>query len=71
VPELKVQSFFFLILYNLMFILPLIVIFVLVYFGTSSTQLTDFIQRKGSAIKLAMSVLFITLGAWLAWSVFF
>ncbi len=71
VPELKVQSFFFLILYNLMFILPLIVIFVLVYFGTSSNQLTDFIQRKGSAIKLAMSVLFITLGAWLAWSVFF
>jgi hypothetical protein len=53
-----------------MFIIPLIVIFVLVFFGTSSKQLTGFIQKQGSGIKLAMSIIFLILGIWLGWSVF-
>jgi hypothetical protein len=43
---------------------------VLVYFGTSSKQLTTFIQEKGSGIKLAMSILFIVLAIWLGSSIF-
>ncbi len=70
VPELRLRSFFYLLLYNLMFIVPLVVIFILVYFGTSSKQLTVFMQEKGSGIKLAMSILFIVLGIWLGLSVF-
>jgi cytochrome c biogenesis protein CcdA/thiol-disulfide isomerase/thioredoxin len=70
VPELRLQSVAYLILYNIMFIIPLIVIFVLVFFGTSSKQLTGFIQKQGSGIKLAMSIIFLILGIWLGWSVF-
>jgi len=70
VPELRLRSFSYLLLYNVMFIVPLVVIFILVYFGTSSKQLTTFIQEKGSGIKLAMSILFIILGIWLASSIF-
>lgn len=70
VPELRFQSVGYLILYNIMFIIPLIVIFVLVFFGTSSKQLTNFIQKQGSSIKLAMSIIFLILGIWLGWSVF-
>lgn len=69
VPELHVRALSFLVLYNLMFILPLIVIFVLVYFGTSSKQLTTFIQKRGSGIKLALAILFLVLAIWLGWSV--
>ncbi|NMC29563.1 MAG: hypothetical protein GYA45_05790 [Pelolinea sp.] len=70
VPELRLQSAGYLILYNLMFILPLIVIFILAFYGTTSKQLTDFIQKRGSGIKLAMSIIFLILAAWLGWSVF-
>lgn len=70
VPELRLRSFSYLLLYNLMFIVPLIIVFVLVYFGTSSKQLTTFIQEKGSGIKLAMSILFIVLAIWLGSSIF-
>ncbi|MGD8904219.1 MAG: cytochrome c biogenesis protein CcdA, partial [Anaerolineae bacterium] len=38
-PELAAQAFLYLLLYCLMFILPLVVVFVLSYFGTSSEQL--------------------------------
>ena len=69
VPELHVRALSYLLLYNLMFILPLIVIFVLVYFGTSSKQLTTFIQKRGSGIKLALAILFLVLAIWLGWSV--
>ncbi len=70
VPELRLQSVGYLVLYNIMFIIPLIVIFALVFFGTSSKQLTTFIQKQGSGIKLAMSIIFLILGIWLGWSVF-
>ena len=70
VPELRLQSVGYLILYNVMFILPLIIIFILAFYGTSSKQLTTFIQKRGSGIKLAMSILFLVLAIWLGWSVF-
>lgn len=70
VPELRLQSVGYLILYNVMFIIPLIIIFILAFYGTSSKQLTGFIQKRGSGIKLAMSILFLVLGIWLGWSVF-
>ena len=70
VPELRVRAFLYLLLYNLMFILPLVVIFVLAYRGTTSRQLTGFLQARASAVKLAMSVLFFALAGWLLYAVF-
>ena len=70
VPELRVRAFIYLLLYNLMFILPLVVIFVLVFRGTTSKQLTHFLQTRAAAVKLAMSGLFLALAVWLLYAVF-
>lgn len=65
VPELRLQAGLYLLLYNLMFILPLVVVFVLAYFGTTSQQLGLFIQRHTATVKLATAGLFVLLAAWM------
>ena len=70
IPELRLQAMLYLIIYNLLFILPLVVIFVLVYLGTTSKDLTTFLQEKAAAVKLAMAFVFISLGGWLIFSLF-
>jgi cytochrome c biogenesis protein CcdA len=64
-PELRLRAIFFLIIYNLLFILPLIVVFVLAYFGTSSKDLTRFLQKHAAAVKIGLGILFFALGLWL------
>jgi hypothetical protein len=59
----------FLVLYNLLFILPLLVVFILAYYGTGSKQLTRFLQQRAATVKLGMMLLFAALGTWLAVSV--
>jgi len=61
ISTLRLRSMFYLLLYNLMFISPLALIFITVYKGTSSQQLTALFQRSSAAIKLGMSLLFFTL----------
>jgi len=65
VPELRANAFFYLVLYNLMFIVPLVVIFVLVYYGTTSVQLAGFMRRNAAVVKLLTVLFFATLGGWL------
>ena len=55
----------YLVLYNLMLILPLEIIFVLVFYGTTSKQLTGFFRTNASSVKLLTAVLFAALGIWL------
>jgi cytochrome c biogenesis protein CcdA len=57
-----------LVVYNLMFILPLVVVFLLAYFGTTSQQLTRWMMRRAAAVKLGMTVLFLLFAAWLGYS---
>ena len=64
-PELRLRAIFYLLLYNLLFILPLVVVFFLAYFGTTSKDLTRFLQKHAAAVKLGMAVLFLALGTWL------
>jgi len=64
-PELRLQAVGYLVLYNLLFIVPLAVVFVLAYFGTTSKDLTAFLQQRAASVKLGMMILFITLAAWL------
>ncbi|MCL7453774.1 MAG: hypothetical protein M8467_12085, partial [Anaerolineae bacterium] len=68
-PDLAARAFFYLVLYCLMFILPLIVVFALAYFGTSSEQLGRFVNRHTAAIKLATGVVFTGLALWMTWAV--
>lgn len=65
VPELRINAIGYLILYNLMFILPLVIIFLLVFYGTTSKQLTGFFQRNAALVKLLTAILFAALGGWL------
>jgi len=65
VPELRLQAGLYLLLYNLMFILPLVVVFALAYFGTTSQQLGLFIHRHTAAVKLATAGLFLLLAVWM------
>ena len=65
VPELRKNAIFYLALYNFMFILPLAVIFVVTYFGTSFTSLARVLQRHVALIKLLTSILFFGLCAFL------
>jgi cytochrome c biogenesis protein CcdA/glutaredoxin len=69
VPEWRGQASLALILYNVMFILPLIGVFLLVYMGTTSQQLVDWMQTRTPYIKLGTSMLFLLLAGWLAYSV--
>jgi len=69
VPEWRAQASAALVLYNVMFILPLIGVFLLVYFGTTSQQLIDWMTRRAAGVKLGTSVLFLLLAGWLGYSV--
>jgi hypothetical protein len=65
---LAAQAFLYLVLYCLMFILPLVVVFLLSYFGTTSEQLGQFIDRRTSTIKLITGLVFIGLALWMTWA---
>jgi hypothetical protein len=65
VPELRASATAYLLLYNLMFVVPLIVVFGASYFGTTSRQLTSVLERRAGAIKLLMAAVFLALAAWL------
>ena len=67
VPVMRAHAVPFLVLYCLLFIAPLVVVFVLVWYGTTGTkQLTVFLQQRAATVKLGMAVLFAGLAAWLA-----
>jgi len=67
VPYLRLRAFIYLVLYNLMFVLPLIVIFTLSLIGVSSKQFNTFLKRNLGRVKIIMTVLFLTLGIFMLW----
>jgi thiol-disulfide isomerase/thioredoxin len=63
IPSLRDSAILYLILYNIVYILPLVAIFGIVYWGTTSEQLSFFLQRRTSTIKLFTAFFFFTLAA--------
>jgi hypothetical protein len=61
VPSLRGSAVLYLILYNVIYILPLLVIFGIVYWGVTSEQLSFFLQKRASTIKLLTSAFFFAL----------
>jgi thiol-disulfide isomerase/thioredoxin len=61
IPSLRDSAIFYLILYNIVYILPLMAIFGIVYWGTTSEQLSFFLQRRTSTIKLFTALFFFVL----------
>jgi len=66
---LKLQALAYLLLYNIMFIIPLILIFILALLGITSMQFSAFLKRHLGLIKIFMAVLFFSLGIFLLWRV--
>ena len=58
---LRIKSFLYLLLYNLMFIIPLVFVFSLGLWGVSSEQFAKFMKKHLGKIKLATAFLFLFL----------
>ena len=65
VEGMRGHALAYLVLYNLMFIVPLLVVFGFVYWGTTSMQLGGVLQRHLLPVKLGTAVLLLGLGIWL------
>jgi hypothetical protein len=61
IPSIRANAISYLVLYNLMFIIPLLIIFGVVYWGVTSEQLAFFLKKRASSIKLFTSLLFFAL----------
>jgi hypothetical protein len=61
IPSLRGSAVFYLILYNLIYVAPLLVIFGIVYWGVTSEQLSFFLQKRASTIKLLTFLFFFAL----------
>lgn len=65
--NLKILALIYLLVYNLMFIVPLFMIFIFSLKGATSEQFGNFIKRHLLLIKAAMAVIFFILGVYLIW----
>lgn len=65
IPELLKRALFYLIIYNLMFVIPLIIIFISVFFGMTNRSLAEFMRKNVAKIKLITSAIFLILGLFL------
>ena len=68
IPDLKVNALFYLLFYNLMFVVPLILVFSFTYWGTTSAQWAALTQKNFGKIKMAMTLLFFGLAGLLLYS---
>ena len=62
---LKLKAFFYLLIYNLMFIIPLWLILLFFLWGVTSQQFSNFAQKHMGTIKILMVALFLGLGIFL------
>lgn len=69
VPEMRAKAVSYLLLYNILFIIPLVVVFVLAYAGTSSQKMAAFVNKQTATVKLLTAVIFFVLAVWLLYTV--
>lgn len=63
VENLRLGAIFYLLLYNLMFIMPLVAVFILAFYGATSKSFEKIARRNLAAVKLASAIIFFGLGA--------
>jgi hypothetical protein len=61
VPQLKVHALFNLLLYNIMFIIPLVGVFVATFFGITSEKMAFVSKKHTGQVKLLTGILFVAL----------
>lgn len=57
-PQHRVMAIFYLFLYNIAFIIPLAIVFLLVFFGLTSEKLANIFKKHMAGVKLGFAVLF-------------
>ncbi len=60
--SLRIRAFLYLLLYNLMFVVPLIVVLILALWGVTSENFSRFLKERMLFVKLIMAVVFFGLG---------
>jgi hypothetical protein len=65
IPKLRAYAFFNLVLYNIMFIIPLAGIFVAAFFGVTSEKMALVTKEHTGTVKLLTAILFMGLGVFL------
>lgn len=60
-PAFRMQAIFYLVLYNLMFIVPLVAVFVLALVGCESKLFNDFLKKHLGLMKLLLCAVFLVL----------
>ena len=60
-PTFRAQAIFYLVLYNLMFVVPLIVVFVLALLGCESKAFSDFLKKHLGLAKICLCLVFLGL----------
>lgn len=68
-PEFRVRAAFYLVLYNLMFIVPLIAVFILALAGYESKGFNDFLKKHLGLTKILLCVVFLGLFLLLAMNI--
>jgi len=61
----NLQAFIYLVIYNLIFVLPLVIISILVYHGTHLTNILDWKESKKKWMRLATGIVMVALGVFL------
>jgi cytochrome c biogenesis protein CcdA len=61
-PELRVHAFSYLVFYNVMFIVPLVGVFVAAFFGITSERMAAVTKKHTGTVRLLTGILFIGLG---------
>jgi hypothetical protein len=69
VPEMRAKAVSYLLLYNILFIIPLVVVFGLAYAGTSSQKMAAFVSKQTATVKLLTAAIFFVLAVWLLYTV--
>ena len=63
IAPLRLSAYGYLLLYNLMFEVPMIAVFVIAFWGVSSKAIGDWARRSVPAVKLATALLFLGMSA--------
>ncbi len=65
--HVKLQALSYLLLYNFMFIVPLLAVFIFALLGITSAQFSQVFKKHLLTVKILMAVLFLSLGIFLIW----
>ncbi len=63
IPGLRMKAHLYLLVYNFMFVVPLLFVFLISYLGATSEQLNAFLRRNTATIKFLTALLFFGMAA--------